>query len=807
MSGISLDLPDVREVPGLHYPLRMRRELPLHAALLALILAAVFPTVVFQGGLISSADILFQSPPWDLHEPERFKLPQNRLAVDPVIAFRPDYLLTREAVSSGEWPLWNPLEYAGVPLLANAQSAVFNPYHLLLLWCDVDLAITLFVLIKLWLCGMTAFIAARILMLTPHAARFLSIAWMLGSYNFIWSLWPLTDVSAWLPVAVVGLELLLQGAYRRGFFALALGATLMNLAGHPETAFTMCAGAGLYFLLRLFTDRGTRGARLKRLGVAIAASLLASTVCMVQWLPLAEYIAHSYTVEDRAASYKLEFMPASGIASLWVPRIFGTLAEETFWCHSRTDTNSNILSTQYLGMAVWLGLALLFSTGVLRRGHPRRGQVACLLAASAIGLLLAYEFPALAFVHQLPLFSTLRRVYHVCFAVFALPLAATIGLQEWFSRPQRVSSLLRPALVLALIAASVIAFVLWWFGGIMNLKGMTGYVLFQVRCAVLATLCASLPLALSTRWYKPGLCWALLTLCLGLDHLFACRGLVPVMQRKYVYPETQLTQYFKEQPAPCRIGAAEGGLAGGVLTNYGVAEWLGYDGLYPARVIRFQKELGTKFWDAMEPACSLAFYLNNPKYPPVFPLEERLASGALELTDTRDGIEIYRNINVYPRAFLAGQLEVVAGPDELWKRMRDPGFVPRRVALAETPTATPVPSSHLDPPGTASIAAYTSTRVAVNVSAKESAVLVLADAFYPGWKARLNGTDVELFPVYHAFRGVIVPAGESRVEFSYEPLSFRIGLALSILALLGSAAACFIILHRARLSAQQPADP
>lgn len=800
MSGISPDPPEVREERAPHHPPRLRKELPLHAALLALVLAAVFPTVAFKGELISSADILFQSPPWDVHKPDGFELPQNRLAVDPVIAFRPDYLLTREAVSSGEWPLWNPLEYAGVPLLANAQSAVFNPYHLLLLWCDVDLAITLFVLIKLWLCGMTAFVAARVLMLNLHAARFLSIAWMLGSYNFIWSLWPLTDVSAWLPVAFLGLELLLLGAYLRGFFALALGATLMNLAGHPETAFTMCVGAGLYFLLRLFTERATRGARVKRLGVAIAASLLASAVCMVQWLPLAEYIAHSYTVEDRVASYKLEFMPASGVASLWVPRIFGTLAEETFWCHSRTDTNSNILSTQYLGIAVWFGLALLLSTGVLRKGHPRRGQVACLLTVSIIGLLLAYEFPALAFVHQLPLFSTLRRVYHVCFAVFALPLAATIGLQEWFSRPRRLS-LLWPTLVVSLIAAFAVAVVLWWFGGIMELKGMTGYVLFQVRCAVLAGLCALLPLALSTRWFKPGLCWALLTLCLGLDHLFACRGLVPVMQRKDVYPETQLTQFFADQPAPCRIGTAEGGLAGGVLTNYGVAEWLGYDGLYPARVIRFQNELGTKFWDSMEPACSLAFYLNNPKYPPVFPLEERLASGSLELTDTLDGIEIYRNVDVYPRAFVAGTLEVLSDPQALWKRMREPDFVPRRVALAETPTATPAPTSQLDPPGAATITEYTSTRVSVKVSAKESAVLVLADAFYPGWKARLNGEDAELFPVFHAFRGVIVPAGESSVEFIYEPLSFRLGLALSVLALLGSAAACLAILYRARLSA------
>ena len=778
-------------------PLRFRKEMPIQAALLAVILVAVFPSVFFRGELISSADVLYQSPPWESVKPEGFIRPQNRLAVDPVAAFRPDYRLTREVLAKGEWPLWNPLEFAGVPLLANAQSAVFNPYHLLLAFCDVDLAITLFILIKLRLCGMTAFLAARMLRLSIPAARFISIAWMLGSYNFIWALWPLTDVSVWLPVAFVGLELLLEGSYRRGFFTLALGATMMLLAGHPETAFTMCAGAGLYFLLRLIGQRRTRRGILKPLGVAVAASLLASAVSMVQVLPLLEYIAHSYTAEERTDSYELEFMPASAVATLWVPRIFGTTAEDTYWCHDGEDTNSNILSSQYLGIAVWFGLAVLFSTGILRKGHPRRGQIACLLITSGLVLLLAYEFPTLAFIHQLPLFSTLRRVYHVSFVIFALPLAGAIGFEEWFKQRRSLAQLW-PACVVGAVAVLVIAIVMWWFGNLMEMKGYTGYVMFQLGCAGLLALATFLILTIATLLRKPKLGWLLLAICLGVDHVYACRGLLPTLERRDVYPETSLLQFFEAQPQPCRIGASEGGIAGGALANYGIAGWLGYDGLYPARIIRFQKELGKEFWNAMEPVCSLQYILNDPRFDPVFPLKARLDSGALKLADTRDGIEIYKNLHAYPRAFLVGTLEVVPNREPMWARMRDPAFVPRLVALAEKPPSSPAPSSQLDPPGSASIAEYKTTRVTVNVSAKERSVLVLADAYYPGWKARLNGAEEELFPVYHTFRGVIVPAGESVVEFTYEPLSFRLGLAISTLALLGSAAACVTILVRAQ---------
>jgi uncharacterized membrane protein YfhO len=61
-------------------------------------------------------------------------------------------------------------------------------------------------------------------------------------------------------------------------------------------------------------------------------------------------------------------------------------------------------------------------------------------------------------------------------------------------------------------------------------------------------------------------------------------------------------------------------------------------------------------------------------------------------------------------------------------------------------------------------------------------LLVVADRWDVGWKAYLNGNAVPILRVNHAVRGVVVPAGESVVQFRYEPASLVWGLRLSTIA-------------------------
>ena len=62
--------------------------------------------------------------------------------------------------------------------------------------------------------------------------------------------------------------------------------------------------------------------------------------------------------------------------------------------------------------------------------------------------------------------------------------------------------------------------------------------------------------------------------------------------------------------------------------------------------------------------------------------------------------------------------------------------------------------------------------------------LVLADTFYPGWKARVDGVDAPIVRADAMFRAVGVPAGARQVVFVYAPASVRSGLMVSAASLL-----------------------
>jgi uncharacterized membrane protein YfhO len=55
---------------------------------------------------------------------------------------------------------------------------------------------------------------------------------------------------------------------------------------------------------------------------------------------------------------------------------------------------------------------------------------------------------------------------------------------------------------------------------------------------------------------------------------------------------------------------------------------------------------------------------------------------------------------------------------------------------------------------------------------------VLADLWDAGWLASVKGKPVPILRVNHAIRGVVLPAGESIIEFRYEPASLTFGLGL-----------------------------
>lgn len=78
------------------------------------------------------------------------------------------------------------------------------------------------------------------------------------------------------------------------------------------------------------------------------------------------------------------------------------------------------------------------------------------------------------------------------------------------------------------------------------------------------------------------------------------------------------------------------------------------------------------------------------------------------------------------------------------------------------------------------IITYENNRVVLEVTTPEAALLFMSESFYPGWKAFVDGKQEEILRANFVFRAIPMGPGSHRVEVVYEPLSFKIGLSVSL---------------------------
>ncbi len=83
--------------------------------------------------------------------------------------------------------------------------------------------------------------------------------------------------------------------------------------------------------------------------------------------------------------------------------------------------------------------------------------------------------------------------------------------------------------------------------------------------------------------------------------------------------------------------------------------------------------------------------------------------------------------------------------------------------------------SRAHPDDRAELLTYAPETITVQVRSEEAAFLVLADAYYPGWTATIDGVPTPVYATNHLLRGVAVPPGEHVVTFAFAPSSWRNG--------------------------------
>jgi hypothetical protein len=86
-------------------------------------------------------------------------------------------------------------------------------------------------------------------------------------------------------------------------------------------------------------------------------------------------------------------------------------------------------------------------------------------------------------------------------------------------------------------------------------------------------------------------------------------------------------------------------------------------------------------------------------------------------------------------------------------------------------------------------------RLEIGARLESTGVVVIADAYAPGWHAWVDGRPTSIHPADLMFRAVLVPAGQHRIELQYRPRGFLVGMGLFAVSVLS----CVLMLAAPRL--------
>ncbi len=670
-----------------------------------------------------------------------------------------------EALRSGRLPLWNPHVALGRPYLADIETAVFYPPNLIHVFLDPTVAYVVLTVAHATLAFWGMLRLGRLLRFEPWvgwlcAGLFLSSQAVVarlqaGQSHYVQAI-------TYVPVIfLLGTRLAdrVSGGRVLGLAAL-LG--LQLLCGHTQIPWLTWLGLGMFVLVRSEWGGGARAAR------RVAGGLLALGAAVVGGLAL-------------AAPTLLPFLELVGQGNRIAPgmEVSGRLGMGAFYWSSLAVPDGGIEAfyweyNLYTGLAVLVGgLAGLVVTWRERdsRGLWLTGAVGVLLGSGA-------HTPAFGlFYHLVPGASLFRLPARAAFlAVFVLIL----GLGLFLSRPTR-PRLTAVGLGLGTLVAGVLfGFYQWGAPADLPILPLPPRLLWLA-----VALVGLVAVAFSTTPRARHLAAAALAVVIAADVALAIPPAkaawswdVPGDGEPLIQKGLVSRGFYDERGIPPRIAVPPQMARENAGTVYGWSGVAGFQAVSLARVWVYQHDaLGIP----LPPETAYPSPLIFERGP--FPYDSmNLVAG---LDSVRGLVE---RGSPDPRAYVATAARLVDSWRDAVSLMRD-GHDFHRIALIEAPLEPPLPVA---PAGAASsraeIEAFAAERIVVRTESGSPGVLVLAEPWYPGWEATIDGEPAICFPANAWMRAVQVPAGRHEVVFRFRSrwLAPGVGLAMVMLLILAA---------------------
>lgn len=706
----------------------------------------------------------------------------------PLLQFVPWRDFAVESIRQGHLPLWNPLLGMGAPLVANHQTALFYPPNWVLVVLGAAVGHGWLVAFHWIWAGAGMVVLARRLGLGPLAQSVAAVAWSLSSAlvaraGFL----SINAAAAWMPWIVAACDRVAAEANIRlrirWLVLLALCLAMQWLAGHAQTAW--------YTMVLVACWSGWRGARQggwtglwKAWGRVALAAGMAAALAAIQLLPSAEYLLVSARASGLDEAYALTY-------SLWPWRILGLLLPGLFGSPVRGDYwgyGNYWEDALYVGV-IPLALSLAAAARGVRGLPGWRAEARLLVAVALVSLLLALgkNTPVFVFLFRhVPTFDLFQAPtrWNLLF-VFSLALLAGLGAEQWGVLGGRgvywarlgtagaaafgLSALLvgprlptvEPSFIRAFAAAGA-----WLFlaGGLALLRPARPGLLWMSAvsvCIVSDLVWANWGLnpATSSSLYRGRSALALLAADGQRLHMSAA------INRHLVFDRFFRFDTF-ESAGDWRL-VREFGLPNTTMLD-GLPSADNFDPLLPARYVAWMDRLEA----TPEPERSRLLAVMGVGW-----------FGMLEGERVR-----YAPVQGSARVRLFGRATAAADGEAALQMLFSPGFDPLSALVVEGEaaeigqlvggTGEVLEVDDIDP-----------NRVRARVRAPDGAWLLLADSWYPGWRARVDGEAVRIYRADYLFRAIWVSPGEHEVLFEFRPWSFRLGAVvsgLSWMALLGT---------------------
>ena len=415
--------------------------------LVPLALAVVlFAPATLGSKVISAGRVVLQQPPYP--PPAEPLPPADVLQSDSGFVFEPDGLIVRRALREGRLPIWTPAASAGLPLLADQQSAPLFPLTWIGVVLPYDWSRAWINVLKLVLAALGTYLLARALALRRGPALLGGVSYGFAAYLVIWLLHPHANAYVVLPWLLLAADRLCERGTARDAALLGLGLGLAFLGGQPESGLIVSVATAAWVIYRLAGARPARGELVRRLLLGVAAAVLGAGLAAVMLLPLLEAIHQAIN-----SSRSQPPLPARSINALFFPRYWGILGD---------GGPANFAErTMYTG-----ALPLLLAAAGLVARRPRGPQL-FFAGLAVVSLAVALDTgPFSHAIHNLPVLDQAALPRVLILASFAIAMLAAFGLQLLLNgtAAERRRMLIGAAVVAVLPALVVVGAHPQWLG-------------------------------------------------------------------------------------------------------------------------------------------------------------------------------------------------------------------------------------------------------------------------------------------------------------------------------------------------------